>query len=88
MQALHDVVKAGYVRYLGMSSCFAYQCQSRHINRLLMNLIVWKSSPCYAEYVSRSAKGHRLAEELSRLRYRQPFDAFYLHAESLLVDLP
>ena len=27
MQALHDVVKAGYVRYIGMSSCFAYQCQ-------------------------------------------------------------
>lgn len=26
MQALHDVVKAGYVRYIGMSSCFAYQC--------------------------------------------------------------
>ena len=28
MQALHDVVKAGYVRYLGMSSCYAYQCKS------------------------------------------------------------
>lgn len=28
MQALHDVVKAGWVRYVGMSSCFAYQCQS------------------------------------------------------------
>ena len=27
MQALHDVVKAGYVRYIGMSSCYAYQCQ-------------------------------------------------------------
>ena len=26
MQALHDVVKAGYVRYIGMSSCYAYQC--------------------------------------------------------------
>ena len=26
MQALHDVVKAGYVRYIGMSSCFAWQC--------------------------------------------------------------
>ena len=26
MQALHDVVKAGYVRYIGMSSCWAYQC--------------------------------------------------------------
>ncbi|GJJ08937.1 hypothetical protein Clacol_003157 [Clathrus columnatus] len=25
MQALHDVVKAGYVRYVGMSSCYAYQ---------------------------------------------------------------
>ncbi|KAL1947069.1 hypothetical protein VTO73DRAFT_14030 [Trametes versicolor] len=25
MQALHDVVKAGYVRYIGMSSCYAYQ---------------------------------------------------------------
>jgi hypothetical protein len=26
MQALHDVVQAGYVRYIGMSSCWAYQC--------------------------------------------------------------
>jgi aryl-alcohol dehydrogenase-like predicted oxidoreductase len=26
MQALHDVVKAGYVRYIGMSSCKAYEC--------------------------------------------------------------
>ncbi|KAF8891344.1 NADP-dependent oxidoreductase domain-containing protein [Infundibulicybe gibba] len=25
MQALHDVVQAGYVRYIGMSSCFAWQ---------------------------------------------------------------
>jgi len=25
MQALHDIVKAGYVRYIGMSSCYAYQ---------------------------------------------------------------
>lgn len=25
MQALHDVVKAGYVRYIGMSSCAGYQ---------------------------------------------------------------
>lgn len=26
MHALHDVVKAGYARYIGMSSCHAYQC--------------------------------------------------------------
>jgi hypothetical protein len=25
MQALHDVVKAGYARYIGMSNCAAYQ---------------------------------------------------------------
>ncbi|KAK0203289.1 NADP-dependent oxidoreductase domain-containing protein [Desarmillaria ectypa] len=25
MRALHDVVQAGYVRYIGMSSCYAYQ---------------------------------------------------------------
>ncbi|KAJ6566459.1 NADP-dependent oxidoreductase domain-containing protein [Mycena capillaripes] len=25
MEALHDVVKAGYVRYIGMSSCYAWQ---------------------------------------------------------------
>src|SRR5882762_3639301 len=28
MQALHDVVQADYVRYIGMSSCYAYQCES------------------------------------------------------------
>ena len=28
MQALHDVVQAGYARYIGMSSCHAYQCTS------------------------------------------------------------
>lgn len=27
MQALHDVVKSGKVRYIGMSSCYAYQCK-------------------------------------------------------------
>jgi aryl-alcohol dehydrogenase-like predicted oxidoreductase len=25
MEALHDIVKAGYVRYIGMSSCWAWQ---------------------------------------------------------------
>lgn len=27
MQALHDVVQAGYTRYIGMSSCWAWQCE-------------------------------------------------------------
>lgn len=28
MRALHDVVQSGKVRYVGMSSCFAYQFQA------------------------------------------------------------
>ncbi|KAG1835314.1 NADP-dependent oxidoreductase domain-containing protein [Suillus variegatus] len=32
MQALHDVVQAGYVRYIGMSSCWAY-----HVNYAITN---------------------------------------------------
>lgn len=27
MQALHDIVQAGLVRYVGMSSCWAWQFQ-------------------------------------------------------------
>lgn len=27
MEALHDIVKAGYARYIGMSSCYAWQCK-------------------------------------------------------------
>jgi aryl-alcohol dehydrogenase-like predicted oxidoreductase len=30
MIALHDVVKAGWVRYIGMSSCWAWQFQLMH----------------------------------------------------------
>ena len=33
MNALHDVVKAGYVRYIGMSSCFAYQCETAAVSK-------------------------------------------------------
>jgi aryl-alcohol dehydrogenase-like predicted oxidoreductase len=45
MQALHDVVKAGYVRYIGMSSCFAWQCKALSIVVSLGSLTVhsvWK----------------------------------------------
>jgi aryl-alcohol dehydrogenase-like predicted oxidoreductase len=39
MQALHDVVKAGYVRYVGMSSCYAYQCAFPRPVNLLLKLV-------------------------------------------------
>ncbi|QRV94953.1 aldo/keto reductase family protein [Ceratobasidium sp. AG-Ba] len=36
MQALHDVVQAGYARYIGMSSCYAYQFHAMQ-NYAIMN---------------------------------------------------
>ncbi|KAF7971377.1 hypothetical protein HWV62_21342 [Athelia sp. TMB] len=38
MQALHDVVKAGYARYIGMSSCWAWQFQLMQNYALTHNL--------------------------------------------------
>lgn len=38
MQALNDVVKAGYVRYIGMSSCYAYQFQAMQNYAISHNL--------------------------------------------------
>jgi aryl-alcohol dehydrogenase-like predicted oxidoreductase len=47
MQALHDVVKAGYVRYIGMSSCYAWQCACLFgVNYLFAEL---RHSSCHAE---------------------------------------
>ncbi|KAF8201004.1 aryl-alcohol dehydrogenase, partial [Pholiota molesta] len=37
MQALHDIVQAGYVRYIGMSSCYAYQCKLFLLNYAINN---------------------------------------------------
>jgi len=48
MQALHDVVKAGYVRYIGMSSCWAYQCRYLTPLRGQSNVHLL-SSPCNAK---------------------------------------
>ena len=39
MQALHDVVKAGYVRYIGMSSCYAWQCEYSFMLKSLTSLL-------------------------------------------------
>ncbi|KAI0737385.1 Aldo/keto reductase [Daedaleopsis nitida] len=38
MQALHDVVRAGYVRYIGMSSCYAYQFHAMQNYAITHNL--------------------------------------------------
>ncbi|KAL1945574.1 hypothetical protein VTO73DRAFT_2425 [Trametes versicolor] len=38
MQAPHDLVKAGYVRYIGMSFCYAYQITQMHNYAIAHNL--------------------------------------------------
>lgn len=38
MQALHDIVKAGYVRYIGMSSCWAWQFHAMQNYAIANNL--------------------------------------------------
>ncbi|PFH46617.1 hypothetical protein AMATHDRAFT_7597 [Amanita thiersii Skay4041] len=38
MEALHDVVKAGYVRYIGMSSCWAWQFHAMQNYAIANNL--------------------------------------------------
>lgn len=38
MEALHDVVKAGFVRYIGMSSCWAYQFHAMQSYAIANNL--------------------------------------------------
>ncbi|KAJ7775121.1 aryl-alcohol dehydrogenase [Mycena metata] len=46
MQALHDVVKAGYVRYIGMSSCYAWQfsaMQNYAINNKLTPFVIMQN---------------------------------------------
>ncbi|WVQ85683.1 hypothetical protein IAT38_007849 [Cryptococcus sp. DSM 104549] len=54
MQALHDVVQKGWVRYIGMSSCWAYQFQAMQnyaINNHLTAFISMQNfhNACYRE---------------------------------------
>merc|ERR1712072_911997 len=43
MQALNDVVKLGWVRYIGMSSCFAHQFQLMQQYAITHNLTPFTS---------------------------------------------
>ena len=46
MRALNDVVKDGYARYIGMSSCFAWQCESPYSPTRGMLIHLSQSAPC------------------------------------------
>ena len=87
MQALHDVVKAGYVRYIGMSSCWAWQCTYRCMCRKTSAYnFVYLCSPCNAKWVHWSFRRER-SDYRSRLRDQQQFNTIHLDAKPLQFDL-
>ena len=90
MQALHDVVKAGWVRYIGMSSCWAYQCTSSyHTPHKDCSLTSTQSTRCrVSTYALHSAPD--ASEELAPRSVRDPEQAHALRldAEPPLARLP
>lgn len=48
MEALHDVVKLGWVRYIGMSSCWAWQFQLMQREFPSYSRVVFQVPSCYA----------------------------------------
>lgn len=85
MTALHDVVKAGYVRYIGMGTCYAWQC-SYSIHPLLYfishswieKFIRWKVSSSSYAGIDKTNLWHGC-----RLRNNQQVDAVHLCTTSL-----
>jgi hypothetical protein len=63
MQALHDVVQAGYVRYIGMSSCYAWQCKCISLSRFACSasliLCPSQSTQCRVCIASPEIRRHR-----------------------------
>ncbi|KZP02787.1 Aldo/keto reductase, partial [Athelia psychrophila] len=45
MQALHDVVQAGHARYIGMSSCWAWQCALPPVHSSLLSIVCANAGP-------------------------------------------
>ena len=69
MQALHDVVQAGYVRYIGMSSCWAYHCTLPRSHTMLPPFSPQPLSPCHAKYVCTLALSSKPSRRLKTLRW-------------------
>ncbi|KAG8983058.1 hypothetical protein FRB90_006334 [Tulasnella sp. 427] len=74
MHALHDVVKAGYARYIGMSSCYAWQSRSE---RKLKALTVVHKMQNYA-------RQHGLTEFISMQNFH---NAVYREEEREMIPL-
>jgi hypothetical protein len=87
MLALHDVVQAGYARYIGMSSCWAWQCQYLLIFYFVQLIIMYLVVHAMQSNHSLFCISHCL-KHCTRLRDQQPPHAFHLDAESLQPNIP
>lgn len=87
MQALHDVVKAGYVRYVGMSSCYAWQCEYPRTsarNSKLATYCVQSRSLSLVQKMQNYAHAHGLTEFISMQNLH---NAIYREEEREMVPL-
>ena len=87
MHALHDVVKAGWVRYVGMSSCYAWQCT--HLILGLSILVVLSAMFQFPQCRVRSVSLLHLdfIPHECRLRHQQQAHALHINAKSLQPHL-
>ena len=89
MQALHDVVKAGYTRYIGMSSCYAWQCQFFMLPVSAQYSDRCMCSPSNAEWIHSKTSNHATTDYMwTRLCNQQPPHAFHFDAEPLQSCVP
>lgn len=80
MQALHDVVQAGFVRYIGMSSCYAWQCKT-----LLPSTLYTRSNHSFTVYKMQAyAKANNLTQFISMQNF---YNAIYREEEREMIPL-
>ncbi|KAG8943118.1 hypothetical protein FRC04_003198 [Tulasnella sp. 424] len=86
MQALHDVVKEGYVRYIGMSSCYAWQCEDPLFPSSTSFGSLTYSSPVHlaVHKMQNYAREHGLTSFISMQNF---YNAIYREEEREMVPL-
>ncbi|KAG8944225.1 hypothetical protein FRC04_002092 [Tulasnella sp. 424] len=86
MHALHDVVKAGLVRYIGMSSCWAWQCASHLPSSIMGPSFTHAESPALrvVQKMQSYARQHNLTEFISM---QNRYSAIYREEEREMIPL-
>lgn len=82
MHALHDIVQAGYARYIGMSSCYAWQCNV--FLRLLPHAHTYPSLDPKVQKMQNYARANGLTEFVSMQNFH---NAVYREEEREMVPL-